>query len=107
MDMLKQQKSLGQWLNGIHSEVEMPIDFSKKQDKSPKNKAVRQTTEWRPPVGTRVFIKKHHAWGNRTGTVVAHGKWMGLKTLEVEVDGTRGQRAGITDPDQIMVVINE
>lgn len=85
----------------------MPIDFNKRNKPTPKSKASKQVFDWRPPIGTRVLIKKHSAHGGKAGTVVKYGKWMGLKTLEVEIDGMQGQRAGITDPEQIMVIVNE
>ena len=66
-------------------------------------KVKSQVTEWRPPVGTKVKIVRHSAWGGFFGIVVEHQKWMGKKTMAVEIDGV-GTRAGVTEPDQFEVV---
>lgn len=66
-------------------------------------KVKSQVTDWRPPVGTKVKIIRHSAWGGFFGTVVEHQKWMGAKTMAVEIDGV-GTRAGVTEPEQFEVI---
>jgi hypothetical protein len=61
------------------------------------------TVEWRPEIGTKVKIVQHSKWGGFIGRVASHGKWMGMRTLEVNIDNL-GELAGITTPEQIEII---
>ena len=66
---------------------------------------VTKDNDWRPPIGTRVFIKPAHKFhGGKSGTVIRHDEWLGKLAVAVRCDD--GLRAGILSLSEIEIIID-
>lgn len=61
---------------------------------------------WRPPIGTKVEVLPPHSMAGETGEVKGYDDFLGYPGIYVDV-GHATWMAGITDPNQIKIIVTE